>query len=662
MAEPTLNDTLLLLSKVTSNLGTEVTKIKKMLGEKPSTDKETKISTRDNNVDKKKNIDEKKLSHIEKLLGEQIKESKEKDKPEQIVDKAPESIITSFGRTAEDQLTKILKGSSDTDKKPKAKEQEKEKKGGMFDILKNLLTPSLLTLLSGLSGLLTVMFQGGFGKVIDMFEKGGIVSGMVELGKVIYKAVRAPLHSMPIIGPLLSLFDAYNSFNKGNLIEGLNNLLQGAIGLLPIPKGMKVALFTGMDVLSVFLQEKYGKETIPTNTGGTITMIMKSMGMAFKSLLKMGGGVGKITSTLLKNNPILKRIPILGSLFNFAAAINYFTSETPSSEGLIQALMNIAAGVAGFFPGIGTAISIGIDFLNMLLFTKEDVKDSEGKVVGKKVTTRDWFIKTMNWIADSFPIKNLIQFGTGLGDIISGDYKEGLTKIAYSIPGVGFITSLLGGPATVEEAVIQKTSPVDMFKKFLNDVKKKLISKVLSMFPESFGIRNKVAGMLGVDTDAPSEEEWFKTEEGQAAAKRIEAAKQEQATTSSATASMYGQGYKTNDFIKTPDGRLIEPNKNDTIIGLKPGGPLDEIFSKQSKIASENNTILKQLADVQNDLLTKQLGELFKNNMLLADIKSSIGNLSPNIITSQSKPNISESGPSYLRRMQTSNIGMGSLA
>jgi hypothetical protein len=66
---------------------------------------------------------------------------------------------------------------------------------------------------------------------------------------------------MPIIGPLLSLFDAYNSFNKGNLIEGLNNLLQGAIGLLPIPKGMKVALFTGMDVLSVFLQEKYGKET-----------------------------------------------------------------------------------------------------------------------------------------------------------------------------------------------------------------------------------------------------------------------------------------------------------------------------------------------------------------------------------------------------------------
>ena len=120
--------------------------------------------------------------------------------------------------------------------------------------------------------------------------------------------------------------------------------------------------------------------------------------------------------------------------------------------------------------------------------------------------------------------------------------------------------------------------------------------------------------MLGVDTDAQTEEEWFKTEEGQAAAKRMEEAKQEQATTSSATASMYGQGYKTNDFIKTPDGRLIEPDKNDTIIGLKPGGPLDEIFSKQSKIASENNTILKQLADVQNDLLFYMIYIYLLNN------------------------------------------------
>lgn len=660
MAEPTLNDTLLLLSKVTSNLGTEVTKIKKMLGDKTITNKETKKSTTDDKPEKK--VDDKKLSNIEKLIGEQIKESKEKDKPEQVVEKTPESIITSFGRSAEDQLTKILKGTSSADKKQGTETAKEDKKGGIFDILKNLFTPSLLTLLSGLAGLLSTLFEGRFGDVIDKFVKDGPIAGMVELGKTMYKAMKAPLHSMPIIGPLLSLFDAYNAFNNGNAIEGLNNLLQGAIGLLPIPKGMKIALFTGMDILSIFLQEKYGKETIPKNTGGIFTMIMKSMGMAFKSLLKMGGGVGKITSALLKNNPILKRIPIIGSLFNFAAAVNYFTSETPSSEGLIQALMNIAGGIANFFPGVGTAISIGVDFLNMLLFTEDNVTDSEGKVVGKKVTTRDWFKKTMSWIADSFPIKNLIQFGTGLGDIISGDYKEGLTKIAYSIPGVGFITSLLGGPATIEESVVQKTSPIDVFKKFLSEVKKKLISKVLSMFPESFGIRNKVAGMLGVDTDAPSEEEWFKTEEGQAAAKRIEAAKQEQATTSSATASMYGQGYKTNDFIKTPDGRLIEPDKNDTIIGLKPGGPLDEIFSKQSKIASENNTILKQLADVQNDLLSKQLGELFKNNMLLADIKSCIGNLSPNIITGQSKPTISDSGPSYLRRMQTSNIGMGSLA
>ena len=64
MAEPTLNDTLLLLSKVTSNLGTEVTKIKKMLGDKTITNKETKKSTTDDKPEKK--VDDKKLSNIEK--------------------------------------------------------------------------------------------------------------------------------------------------------------------------------------------------------------------------------------------------------------------------------------------------------------------------------------------------------------------------------------------------------------------------------------------------------------------------------------------------------------------------------------------------------------------------------------------------------------------
>lgn len=83
--------------------------------------------------------------------------------------------------------------------------------------------------------------------------------------------------------------------------------------------------------------------------------------------LKSLGGIGpmlksiklfKSASVALK---VFKRIPIIGSLISF-----YYAYKAFSAGDTIGGVLQIASGIANFFPGIGTLISIGIDMFSAL--------------------------------------------------------------------------------------------------------------------------------------------------------------------------------------------------------------------------------------------------------------------------------------------------------
>jgi len=79
-------------------------------------------------------------------------------------------------------------------------------------------------------------------------------------------------------------------------------------------------------------------------------------------------------------------------------------------------------------------------------------------------------------------------------------------------------------------------------------------------------------------------------------------------------------GYKVNDFIKTSDGKLIIPSKEDTLVGLKTDGPLDKFFKSTIKNSEEGNSILKKYAEISSNMLAKQLQLLNDNNKLLGEL------------------------------------------
>jgi len=122
---------------------------------------------------------------------------------------------------------------------------------------------------------------------------------------------------------------------------------------------------------------------------------------------------------------------------------------------------------------------------------------------------------------------------------------------------------------------------------------------------------------------------------------------------------------ETEDAVITTGGKVIQPHKEDTLYAMKGGGPMDKFFNENLKVSKNNNDTLTSISNLHGELLTKQLLELFKNNKLLTDIKNNLeqGATAPRNVSIPNKTSTqSYDNSSYLRAIQYSNAGMGSIA
>lgn len=211
--------------------------------------------------------------------------------------------------------------------------------------------------------------------------------------------------------------------------------------------------------------------TIVGKATGFLTKIGSFLLKPFAGLAKGGGKgfFGKMLGTFVKFlKPVLKRIPGIGSMISWATAYKDF-----KSGDLISGLMNVASGIAYLIPGIGTAVGIGIDILNAFLDTKEE-DDSSKTGEGKGFSIRKFFVTIKDALLNNFPIKNLMQFGEGVGDVFSGNLKNGFKKMAFAIPFVKSISNFLFGeeePAPMSEEQFQQT------KGFFSKIKDSVVEK-----------------------------------------------------------------------------------------------------------------------------------------------------------------------------------------
>jgi hypothetical protein len=221
------------------------------------------------------------------------------------------------------------------------------------------------------------------GKTIGRLSKitGNIFSLLGKTGiGIITKTVGPFLKKLPLIGTVMSLYQAYLRYNEGNYSQAIMELFAG---ILPFfgPVGAGVAI--GINVLQMLWDGNVGGSGVAKAAlKGGVTLARNFISMFPKTLVKL----------LKPVSTALRRIPIFGGLIGLGFAINDFKNGNNLSGAL-----NLVSGIATFLdlliPGLGTGIAIGIDAINYWVNNTESGKNFTNN-------TSDWLGKAWAWMKD----------------------------------------------------------------------------------------------------------------------------------------------------------------------------------------------------------------------------------------------------------------------
>ena len=425
MADTTIADALLLISKVSSSTEKRLSLLEKVVGENTAAIKAKISPTR----------------AVEKVVGQKVDAIKPISAPRQVVEKAKPVIVTDFGRKAENDL-KILRSDESKDT-----EDKEPGKGGM-GFIKKLIGPALLVL-GGLAALITgIMSDGPLKGLLNILSKGGIIGGVKLFQKMAGKQ-------------LAKFTGLFAKIMPKNLFANVIKKAKGFLG-----------------GITKFLLKPFAKIA---GKGGA------------KGLF---GTIGKLFSKFLK--PVLKRIPGIGSLISWGFAVSRF-----KSGDLVGGLIDVASGIATLFPGIGTGISIGLDVLNAFLDVKKDPE--EVKPAGSGFKMSDFFGKIKEKIMNNFPIKNLVSMWGGAKKVLTGDVKGGLTDMAMAIPFMAPLADFFFGEKDEDtgerKGGMQGKSFGEILKVIGSTLKEKVGKTLLKAIPSAFGLKNRAAKLLGISID-----------------------------------------------------------------------------------------------------------------------------------------------------------------
>ena len=132
----------------------------------------------------------------------------------------------------------------------------------------------------------------------------------------------------------------------------------------------------------------------------------------------MGAGAGVAAGLLAKIGPmifkplklVLKRLPIIGSLFSFYEAYEHF--KLGGVDNIMLGLLDVAAGFAYAFPGVGTAIGLGIDVLSYFINKRVEEHKEGGSDTSWLGSMYD---KVIDYLSETDQVKWMVK----LGDLFS---------------------------------------------------------------------------------------------------------------------------------------------------------------------------------------------------------------------------------------------------
>ena len=333
----------------------------------------------------------------------------------------------------------------------------------------------------------------------------------------------------------------------------------------------------------------------------------------------------------------LKFIPLLGPLINFGMSYKAF------KEGnIVEGLWELTSGIAGLIPGIGTAVSVGMDLVKMI-YESTATTDEQGN----KQSFGSWLgdmAKTVgSWLWEKVKAGNIPFFsaayrlGESIGMIIGGDVSGGLKNLLLVLPNMFGISgdnlnSMIGifntfmGSETGQKVKSGLSSAGD----FISDLFTKMGEGITDFFGKikdwvdgkiQDGI-NTVKSFFGFGDDEEEEKsrlaEQRRMMDARAAARKpyIDRAKKRlgdnwrknmlegesgldyvnrqiriEKEREYKGPYMSGKEPGVEDGIIYNNGKVTRFDNQDDILAAKSGGPIDKMLNTNSKVMTELNAI-----------------------------------------------------------------------
>lgn len=223
-------------------------------------------------------------------------------------------------------------------------------------------------------------FVGNYVKAIGFSISGNLFKKLTSAGIAVFGKFSRFLRVLPFIGTILGFYQAYQRFNEGNYVQGTLELASTLTAWIP---GIGPALAIGINFVQSILDQGF-------NPIQTISLIGKGkVGQSILSLL-----ASKAPQYLARVAKFFKVLPFIGSIISFGLAAQDF-----SKGNILSGILNITSGIAALFPGIGTAIAIGVDLLNWFLGTDTGKNVTENIVTGVS-NIGSWLSGVWDWISE----------------------------------------------------------------------------------------------------------------------------------------------------------------------------------------------------------------------------------------------------------------------
>ena len=216
-----------------------------------------------------------------------------------------------------------------------------------------------------------------------------------------------------------------------------------------------------------------------------------------------GGVLGKILPKIFNfAKPILKRIPILGSLFSFWEAYKKFSAG--GIDNIIFGLMDVAAGIAYAFPVVGTAIGLGVDVLQYFLKEKADEWKAE---TGNASFFGSMYDKLIDYLSETPMIKWMVGVGDKFSALWNNPSLETLKEFGLHLawgPLMPFINtfSMLDDAGAALGLTDKEGNPQKLFSWLYSKVEDYVITPVKDFFTSIF---NYIGDVFNSLTDSVSE-------------------------------------------------------------------------------------------------------------------------------------------------------------